>query len=114
MKLVAAKVTYLNDNYDGYVSEIKFGYETIAQISEDGTKMSWVFVVPTERSRLIEDRSVMTTAHYCMPIAYEKYELLPDLDGRDFYPPERMENMTLNVLLGIKTDYKIAYTKIRK
>ena len=113
MKLVAAKVTYYNDDYE-VISEIKFGYETIAQISEDGTEMSLVFVVPTERSRLIEDRSVMTTAHYCMPIAYEKYELLPDLDGYDFYPPKRMENMTLTLLLGVKTDYKIVYKKIKK
>lgn len=112
MELVAAKVTYLNENND-VVSEVKFGYESIAQISEDGTEMSLVFVVPTERSRLIEDRSVMTTAHYCMPIAYEKYELLPNLDGYDFYPAKRMENISLHVLLGVRTDYKIVDMKIR-
>ena len=61
MKLVAAKVTYLNENHD-VVSEIRFGYESIAQISEDGKEMSLVFVVPTEKSKLIEDRSTSTPA----------------------------------------------------
>lgn len=104
MKLIAAKVTYLNENYD-LVSEIKFGYETIAQISEDGTEMSMVFVVPTERSKPIEDRSGMTSPIYCMPIAYENYELLPNLDGYDFYPPKRMKPLVTWVTFGVKADY---------
>lgn len=104
MKLVAAKVTYLNENYD-LVSEIRFGYESIAQISTDGTEMSLVFVVPTERSRPIEDRAMATSPIYCMPIAYEDYELLPNMDGYDFYPPKQMENLSTYVMLDVKADY---------
>lgn len=103
MKLVAAKVTYLNRDYD-MVSEIKFGYESIAQISIDGTEMSMMFVVPTERSKPIEDRSTLTSAIYCMPIAYEKYEILPDMGERDFYPPKRMETVSTWAPTDVKTD----------
>ena len=106
MKLVAAKVTYLNRDYD-VVSEIKFGYESIGQISIDGAEMSMVFVVPTERSRPIEDRSTLTSAIYCMPIAYEKYELLPDVEGHDFYPPKLMKNISSWGAFDTKTDYII-------
>lgn len=106
MKLVAAKVTYLNENYD-LVSEIKFGYESIAQISKDGTEMSLVFVVPTEKSKPIEDRATMTSVIYCMPIAYEKYELMPNLDGYDFYPPKQMKNISTYSMFDVKTNYII-------
>lgn len=106
MKLVAAKVTYLNENLD-VVSEIRFGYETIAQISTDGTEMSLVFVVPTERSRPIEDRSMATSPIYCMPIAYENYELLPNLDSYDFYPSKQMKPLSTSVILGVKADYVV-------
>ena len=106
MKLVAAKVTYLNENYD-LVSEIKFGYESIAQISMDGKEMSLVFVVPTERSKPIEDRAMATSPIYCMPIAYEKYELLPRMDGYEFYPPKLMKNLSTYAMYDVKTDYVI-------
>lgn len=106
MKLIAAKVTYLNENLD-VVSEIKFGYESIAQISIDGTEMSTVFVVPTERSKPIEDRSTLTSEIYCMPIAYEKYEILPNMDGYEFYPPKRMKNIATYSMYDVKTDYVI-------
>ena len=106
MKLVAAKVTYLDEDYC-MVSEIKFGYETIAQISADGTEMSTVFVVPTERSKPIEDRSTLTSAIYCMPIAYEKYELSPDMSERDFYPPKSMKNISTYSPFCVKTDYVV-------
>lgn len=106
MKLVAAKVTYLNENYD-LVSEIKFGYESIAQISIDGTEMSLMFVVPTERSRPIEDRSMATSPIYCMPIAYENYELLPDIEGHDFYPPKQMENLSTYAMFDVMPEQVI-------
>lgn len=111
MKLIAAKVKYLNENFD-VVSEIKFGYETIAQISADGTEMSLVFVVPTERSKPIEDRSAMTSPIYCMPIAYENYELLPNMDGYDFYPSKQMKPLSTILMLGVKVDY-VVETNIR-
>lgn len=106
MKLVAAKVTYLNENYD-IVSEIRFGYESIAQISADGKEMSLVFVVPTERSKPIEDRSTLTSAIYCMPIAYKNYELLLNMDGYDFYPAKQMKNISGYAMFDVKTDYVI-------
>lgn len=111
MKLVAAKVTYLNENYD-VVSEIKFGYESIAQISIDGKEMSLVFVVPTERSKPIEDRSMATSPIYCMPIAYHRYEILPNIEGYDFYPSKRMETISTYSMHDVKTDY-VVDTKIK-
>lgn len=101
MKLVAAKVTYLNENND-VVSEIRFGYESIAQISTDGKEMSLVFVVPTEKSKPIEDRSTSTPAAYCLPVAYEKYELLPHMDGYDFYPGKLMKNVSEYAMFELK------------
>lgn len=111
MKLVAAKVTYLNENFET-VSEIKFGYETIAQISKDGTEMSLVFVVPTERSKPIEDRSTLTSSIYCMSIAYENYELMSNIAGYDFYPNKTMKNISTYAMFDVKTDYVID-TKIK-
>ena len=94
MKLIAAKVKYTDDDLS-VKEEIKYGYESIAQIRGDA--MSLVFVVPNEHSAEIEDRSTLTSEIYCMPICYRNYELLQNMPEIDFKPKKTFKSLSLSV-----------------